>query len=79
MFGEFGTITSVVLQSPKKENMLLNPKYEGVNTQFGYICYSNGIEATKALAEYQKSEQILDLFFNKKGYLCVHMNKEKFK
>lgn len=52
VFSEFGTISSVVVQSPKKENMVMNPKYEGVNTQFGYICYSNGNEATKALAEY---------------------------
>jgi len=42
-----------------------NPKYQNVDTQFGYISYESYEMANKALSEYQNESEILELFNNK--------------
>lgn len=74
LFSKFGNISSCVLQIPTKKN----PKYQNVETQFGYISYQNGDMATKAISEYQSDPAIVELFNNQQCYLAVHLPKEKF-
>lgn len=72
-FSKFGEITSIAI----KEIVQTDPKFPN-DTNCGFICYSNGESAKKALAYGPRDPQVQNLYKNQMIYLTYHYRKEQY-